>query len=203
MSYFPTSSPELDPSSTSSIWWAFPKSRSIHPSLPGAKHTCPSTGIPPVTCFRGSVWVLGVKPRGTDSPKENSEHRPSSISLCHRAGLALEMKAAPVSWRKHPTPPETSLGVLFGHSSLYWRANPPIAKKMSADALVTLWHLRWTGWLLLDGKVRQVWHMAGRDSSPNPAAPAPATVQSFISGRQHSSGRTKFPSLHSRMLSQF
>lgn len=58
-----------------------------------------------------------------------------------------------------------------------------------------------TGWLFSDGKVSQLWHMASRDCSPSPSAPAPA--QSFINGSQHSSGRTKFPSLHSRMLSQF
>lgn len=58
----------------------FPK-KSKHPSSPlRAKYTGPNTGIPAITCFRGLILVLRVKPRGTNSSKENSQDRPSSTS---------------------------------------------------------------------------------------------------------------------------
>lgn len=79
-----------------------------------------------------------------------------------------------------------------------------LARTMSADVLDTQWHLKWH-WVTVFRWQSEpgVAHGKARDRSPSPSVPTPATAQSFIDGRQPSSGRTKFPGLHSRTLSQF
>lgn len=153
--------------------------------------------------LQGIDFVLGVKPRGANSSQElrgsTIQHQPFATELVLL--WKLKLLQSPEKSTQHP------LRLLWGSCS----ATAPCTAGQSLPLPKTCLQMFWlpsgisdgTGWLFLDGKVGLVWHKASRDSSPSPPAPAPATTQSFIHGRQHSSGRTKFPSLHSRMLSQF